>query len=477
MNPASAASRSGSPAAPGRPVGGAVAPVVPPREAGDAAWWIFLGIWGTLGLPGLLPVLLVTIPTFIGIAIRPAFGLCLTFAVLPIGRGLGVGTVLSADRGMAILFALGIIVNLLFTRKRLVWGPPVWTLLFLTLLGGASIFWAVYPEIATMGTLTLVQILVWISLVLAVGVHERDLVWPLRAFVVSCVMAAILLPVLGISGGEKERFTMAISAETTINPNTMACMFCLGILTCVYLYARDPVRILRLFWVPAIVLLALMATKTGSRTAIMSLGITFLLPVLLLREVVRRPGVFAGLLLLQIILGLTIYLCIEYFVSSDVAQRLISVSYREKSFGTRLIFIQEGVDYALRHPLGAGINCYAAGTLRTVHNDLFYCLSNLGWLGALVFGVFAVAMIFAVRRTPPGWEKWYVRAVVIYLLASGLSGAWIFAKHYWAFMTVAWLMGQHMLRETATAQSQALPLGDLRVPPGEPSPVPPAAPG
>jgi hypothetical protein len=45
-------------------------------------------------------------------------------------------------------------------------------------------------------------------------------------------------------------------------------------------------------------------------------------------------------------------------------------------------------------------------------------------------------MLLTVKRMPIGWEKLYLRAVLIFLLMMGLTVGQLFQKHFWIFLTL-----------------------------------------
>ena len=207
-------------------------------------------------------------------------------------------------------------------------------------------------------------------------------------------------------------------------------------------------------------MMVLMILKTGSRSGIIALGITLVLPIFLLREVIRKPAFLVVLLLVLTIGGIVVYEAVTYaLLPKEVISRLTSESYAEHSYGVRMSFITDAIDYTFRHPMGAGLSCFRSTVGQAVHNDFFYMLSNLGFLGAGSFLVFVVAMFLKVHRMQASWEKWYARSILVFLLIFGLAGSLILAKHYWVFMAVAALMSFLQTKPPEpTAATEALPL-------------------
>ncbi len=62
---------------------------------------------------------IIAVPTFIGMVIKPTFGLCILMLVLPTGAGVGFKEAFSLDRGVGLAVAVGLVLNLLVTRPSL----------------------------------------------------------------------------------------------------------------------------------------------------------------------------------------------------------------------------------------------------------------------------------------------------------------------------------------------------------------------
>jgi O-antigen ligase len=77
-----------------------------------------------------------------------------------------------------------------------------------------------------------------------------------------------------------------------------------------------------------------------------------------------------------------------------------------------------------------------SGLAHFPHNDLFYALAVYGIPGGLLFMLFIFLLMLTVKRMPIGIEKLYARAVLTFLLVSGLSLAQLYHKHYWVFMVI-----------------------------------------
>jgi hypothetical protein len=147
--------------------------------------------------------------------------------------------------------------------------------------------------------------------------------------------------------------------------------------------------------------------------------------------------------------GVILY-ALVYVLPAHVADRYTNPVLATTGYMSRLAFIQEGIEYLSRHPLGAGLGIFRSRTGGVIHSDFFYLLVNLGFVGGLVFGAFAVAMLVGAMRMPPGTSRWFAGSIVLYLLLVGLGGTYIFSKHYWLFMAFVSLLA-HFPREGAPA--------------------------
>ena len=56
---------------------------------------------------------IIAVPTFVGMVIKPTFGLCILMLVLPTGAGVGFRQAFSLDRGVGLALAVGFCLNLL----------------------------------------------------------------------------------------------------------------------------------------------------------------------------------------------------------------------------------------------------------------------------------------------------------------------------------------------------------------------------
>lgn len=436
----------------------AAAPELP--EADQGIWIVFLFAWAILVASGLfllsrgylLPAATLIGPiTILAVMWRPLFGLCLVFAVLPVG-GLGVGNVLSGDRMVASLFALGVVAHMMLYGKRFAFRYTIiGVLLSLSVLSLLSLLWSPYATYVWQLPVAAIQYTLMGVLLLTVWAYYPDVIWPLRTFILSCLVVGVSARFLGLAYtfGRYERFTLSLGGEQAINANSMGFIFALSLFASIYLVARDPVRKLRVLWllcIPAMLILALM---TGSRKAAYGIVLVLVLPVVFLREAFRRPALWVALLVMLLVTAGAVLLGSRLFPAQF--GRITSTEYLRESYDVRRSFIREGLAFLAANPLGAGIQSFFTGGGKQIHNDFFYCLVNLGYLGGLIYIWLAVWAVLSVWGMQIGWEKWLCRAIVAFALFEGLGGVWLFDKPYWFFLVLAAMLAKvhRRLREGA----------------------------
>ena len=62
---------------------------------------------------------IIALPTFIGMVLKPTFGLCILMLVLPTGAGIGFNQTFSLDRAVGLALAVSFALNILITRPGL----------------------------------------------------------------------------------------------------------------------------------------------------------------------------------------------------------------------------------------------------------------------------------------------------------------------------------------------------------------------
>ena len=438
------------------------------RDGTSQLWRLFVIAWlglvgiGLLllkvGVPWEFSILVIAPITLAGVAWKPVFGVCLMALLMPFGAVFNIQGVFTIERGMGILFALGAVAHLLATRKRLRPGNPVVLALFgMTALGFLSILWSRYPPVTTYFAITLAQFFAYAVLVTAVIRRERDLEWPLRVMVIACVGSYLFATLTGIGGGATARFAIQLGEGQALNPNAQGAIFGLAFISTLYLYRRETIPGLKWVWVISALLLPVGILATGGRKASFLLIVPLMLPLLSPRFTLRRPGRTAAIILGIGALAAVVLYALVYVLPENVATRYQDPESAVAGFRSRLSFIQEGIDYVARHPLGAGLGTFRTGAGKIIHNDFFYLFVDIGFPGGLVFGAFAAAILVGLIRMQSGTSRWFAASIILYLLLFGLGGTLIYGKHYWLFMAFASLVATFNRKPSLKTQ----PEGDL----------------
>lgn len=402
---------------------------------------------------------IIAVPTFIGMVIKPTFALCLMMLVLPTGAGVGYNEVFSLDRGVGMALAVSFVINLLLTRPRLdIRNKVFWVMALYTV-------WILLVSLATpyrglelQRAFTQIQLLAMVVIVYWILETNGPTTfrWALRSYVAGMLGATILTIVTGAAVRSVEETAQGRYAATlgqAIDANMLAALMSAAFLAAVYLFARDRNLLWRAINLAAMLFLPVMLLRIGSRGALVALAFTVLSPLLFIRQVARRPAL-ALLLLLAIVLA-----CISAGLlvrggglEESVAQRLTDVGYARQSLDVRMEPIKLAVESTLKRPTGTGFYSWfeLTGSPIWPHNDFFLVLGTYGVPGAFLFTVFVVMLMFKVRRIPLGSEKLYARAILTFLLAMGMTIGQVFHKYFWIFLAFV-MAGERIANLYSTA--------------------------
>jgi len=109
------------------------------------------------------------LPTFIGMVLKPTFGLCILMLVLPTGAGIGFNQTFSLDRGVGLALAVSFALNVLITRPGLhIANKAIWVMglysiwIFLVSLSGPYLGLELMRAFTQFQLLTLILIVYWI---------------------------------------------------------------------------------------------------------------------------------------------------------------------------------------------------------------------------------------------------------------------------------------------------------------------------
>jgi len=411
------------------------------------AGWIVISLIGFavifLAKNPVAGTVIIALPTFIGMVLKPTFGLCILMLVLPTGAGIGFSQTFSLDRAVGLALAVSFALNVLVTRPRLrignkaIWIMGLYTIwICLVSLGGT------YLGLELLRASTQVQLLVLILIVYWIleTNSEKTFQWALRAYVIGTLGTIALAFITGtaiktLSETSGARYSATLGEA--IDANMLAALTSTAFLAAIYLFARNRNIFWRLINLAGILFLPLMLLKIGSRGALVALAFTMLSPLLFIRQVARRPALAVLLLVIFILASIGSGLLIKGDgLERSVAERLTDIGYAKESISYRMEPIKLAVKTVVKKPAGTGYFSWfeQTGTLIWPHNDFFLVLGIYGIPGALLFTCFMVILLLTIRRIPLGLEKIYVRAVLIFLIMMGLTIGQMFHKYFWVFL-------------------------------------------
>ena len=393
----------------------------------------------------LLGALIMAIPTFIGMVIKPTFALCIMMLVLPTGAGVGSEGIFSLNRGVGIALAVSFLLNLMVSRPSLhirnkaLWVLPIFTSwIFFSTLTAPHLNLEIKRAYTQFQILILVFTVYWILQTNG----EKTFRWALRAYVIGVLGMIIMAYTSGaemVAAEEELTGRQSVTLGGIIDANMMATLTSMALLAALYLFFCDKHIFWRIIHLIAIVSLPLMVIRTGSRGGLIALIFTILSPLLFLRQVARRPALAAlMLIIITLAAGSTRFLIKSRGLQEKVETRLTNVEAAKGSVANRFRLVKLAAKTVTKYPAGTGYLGWfeRTGDNHVPHNDFFFTLGIHGIPAAMLFASFIVAMMLTVNRIPLGLEKLYARAVLTFLLVMGLDIAQLYQKHYWIFMAI-----------------------------------------
>ncbi len=415
--------------------------------------YLLLAVWIVICLIGFAvmflaenPVagaIIIGIPTFIGMVLRPSFGLCILMLVLPTGAGVGFKQIFSLDRGVGIALAVAFVLNLIITRPRLrichraLWVMAIYTLwVCLASLAGPYLRYELVRAFTQVQLLALILLVYWILQTNG----QECFRWASRAYLLGTVGTIALAFITGsamraIEDTPEQRYSATLGQAT--DANMLASLTAIAFLAAIYLFARDRNLLWRLLYLGAILFLPIMMLKIGSRGALIALIFTMLCPLLFVRQVVRRPALAALLIGVILLASVSAGLIVRNSgLEAGVAARLTDPHQAKEALSYRMMPIKKAVACAVTRPLGTSYyGWFEQSGLRILpHSDFFLALGVYGIPAAVLFALFVILIMLTVKRTPLGLEKLYARAILTYLLIMGLNVGQLYQKHYWVFL-------------------------------------------
>ncbi|UCE99391.1 MAG: O-antigen ligase family protein [Planctomycetota bacterium] len=420
---------------------------------------LMIGVWVCICLIGLAVIFwgkstlfgiyIIGISTFLGMVIKPTFGLCLMMMALPTAAGVGIWYMFSLERGVGILLAISFLLNLLLSRPRLqIRNKAMWIHIGFVMWVTISVLWATYFRLEVVRVFTQVQLLTlaliiyWIITINGI----KTFYWSLRSYILGTLGSVVLTLITGTAmaatttGGREVaegRYMATVGAFT--DPNMLAAIMGLAVFSAVYLLFQDKSKFWRGLYLVAILLLPLMILRTGSRGALIAFIFTITSPLLFARQTLRRPALIAILLLVTLIASVvTAFLVEAGGLTMGVLSRLTDVEYAKQGLAFRMLLVKEGISSIAKYPLGMSFYGWRAmgATGLVVHNDFFMVLVAYGIPGAALFALYIVMVTATVHRILLGPTKIFTRAVLIFLLVNGLSLLQMYDKFFWVFLVL-----------------------------------------
>jgi hypothetical protein len=414
---------------------------------------LLLAIWAVISLVGfaviflgkntVAGVVIIAVPTFIGMVIKPTFALAVLMMVLPTGAGISAGQDFSLDRGVGLAIAVSFVLNLLITRPRLhVGNKALWVIVFYTIWVVLVSFAAPYLALELRRAFTQVQLLALTFIVYWI-LHtndEKTFRWALRSFVLGSLGMIALAVITGaairsVEQTPEARYSATVGQE--IDANMLASLVCLAFLASIYLFARDKSLFWRIVYLVSMLILPIMLLKIGSRGALIALFVTMLSPLLFVRQVLHRPALAALVLVVILLASISAgFVVSRGGLESSISERLTSRNLAEEAVSYRMMPIRQALRCAVAKPMGTSFYGWFeySGLLIIPHNDFFLALGLYGVPAACLFLLFMIMLMFTVKRIPLGWEKLYARGVLTFLLVMGLDVPQLYQKHFWIFL-------------------------------------------
>jgi hypothetical protein len=413
---------------------------------------LFLAVWALLCLAGLaviiwtdlvvLGIVIVVVPTFVGMVAKPTFALCVMMLILPTGAGVGAGDVFSLDRGAGILVGLACVFNAMLTRPGIRGNKALLVLvLYSVWIASCTALFSPYVETEITYVFTQFQLLVLILIVYWViqANGEGTLLWMLRSFVMGTLIVTSITVITGAAMVSQEMGAGRYSAtlgQGAVDANMLAGILALAFISSVYLLARDRQIGLRIVYLVAILGLPLMTIMTGSRGVLIALVFTILSPVIFMRQIVRRPVLLVVILLVVVLSTVVVVYVVSSSGYGQLTSRLTDVGQAERSVSYRMELNVNAAFAMLSNPEGLTRAGWLSRYEHVPHNDLCYALGVYGLPGGGLFVLFIWIVALMVKRMPLGAEKIYLRAVLTLLIVIGLGLTQLFMKHYWIFMAI-----------------------------------------
>ena len=429
---------------------------------------VLLAVWAATVVLGLLVIyflkqkyfgaLIIALPTFIGMVLEPTFALSMMMMSITTGAGIGFAQIFSLDRGVGIALAVAFFINYMIARRPLrIRANIIWLLGIYSLYNALDAFLVPYTRMEIIRAMTQLQLFLLLLIVYWIITARKwyGLMWILRAYI-SAMMGVIALTFLTGAAirseelaGHQERYSATLGSA--VDANFLAALTGLALLSALYLFIKDKTFRWRILYVTGMGVFAMMMFKIGSRGALLALSVTFALPVLFLRQVVKHmKAILIVVLGFGLIAGAGYFVFKKGLVGEKVQHRLTDVQYAKGSFHTRWLYAMGAVKAGMKYPFGTGYYGWfeRSGYDHLPHNDFFFIFGVYGIISAMLYLLFIATMILTIMRMPLCLEKIYLRAVFTFIFVLSMSVTLVMRKFYWIYMGII-IAGADILKNQA----------------------------
>lgn len=439
----------------------------------SGGWMMFVAVWvlcciggiltATLGGQPILGIALMAVPTAVGVIASPTFALCCIALVLPLSGSINFQGNLTADRVVGGLAALGILFHCKFLGQGLfVRGSPLIPMLLLGCWASTSALWAPEKPLAFIASLTIMQLCIWGLAVWNAVAYRGNFVWPLRAYAMGMLLVVTRLYLTGglariaRASGAESRLTIGGTNAQDINPNDFATYLAAGFMVAVYLFLRDPSKLLRVIWAGCAFVFPVMMILTGARSCLVGLAAALAVTGLTAYQFLRSRGMMIGVVIAGILLiGGYQFVVRSQYAKTEAVQRIFDSKMRDKSLDYRFVLMQRGIENILSNPiLGTGYKNYtiALRERHVIHNDIMLIGAELGVFGIFLFLYFYWRLMIMSIQTRAPAEKWLLRSMLVFFLITGLAHPVFTLKSFWFFAILA-AAAAHRARQLEAAQA------------------------
>ena len=266
--------------------------------------------------------------------------------------------------------------------------------------------------------------------------------WILRSYVIGSAGANVLTMIFGMaqqSMQENLQGRLGATLGTDVNTNLLAGLTVMAFMAAVYLLTVERKK-LKIFWLFCAIFLFAILLKIGSRAGMIALLFSMFSPLLFVRQITKKPWLCILLIIVLFLSSIVAgYAITSNKSSSGFAQRLTDIEYARQSLRYRQSLNRAALKQAISNPMGSTHYGWLvkASLLHFPHSDFFYLIGAFGFPAAALYVIIAIYLSLTVRKLPFGFEKLYVRAILIFFLIFGMGHVFVYKKVLWVFLGLA----------------------------------------